>query len=236
MIPLKISFVTDKGPFRQNNEDALINYANSLLGVADGMGGHLAGEVASNILKTTFIDEYKNHENLPLDFLINSIKIANHEIFKKASTNEEYRGMGSTIAISLIKDMILSWAHVGDSRIYLYRDKVLKQITEDHSFYSEIIKQKKELTTDFNKKDSKHILTRAVGVSYSVKIDSGNLKLEPKDTILICTDGLSDYLKEEEITKILESIDENKANTLVKKALEEGSRDNITVIVVEIND
>lgn len=236
MIPLKISFVTDKGPFRQNNEDALINYDNSLLGVADGMGGHLAGEVASNILKTTFIDEYKNHENLPLDFLINSIKIANHEIFKKASTNEEYRGMGSTIAISLIKDMNLSWAHVGDSRIYLYRNKSLKQITEDHSFYSEIIKQKKELTTDFNKKDSKHILTRAVGVSYSVKIDSGNLKLEPKDTILICTDGLSDYLKDEEITKILESIDENKANTLVKKALEEGSRDNITVIVVEIND
>lgn len=236
MIPLKISFVTDKGPFRQNNEDALINYDNSLLGVADGMGGHLAGEVASNILKTTFIDEYKNQENLPLDFLINSIKIANHEIFKKASTNEEYRGMGSTISISLIKDMILSWAHVGDSRIYLYRDKVLKQITEDHSFYSEIIKQKKELTTDFNKKDSKHILTRAVGVSYSVKIDSGNLKLKPKDTILICTDGLSDYLKDEEITKILESIDENKANTLVKKALEEGSRDNITVIVVEIND
>lgn len=233
-----VSCATDKGLVRLQNEDSYLAYEGKTFAVADGMGGHAAGEIASNIIIDTIRDEVALKEGFSKEFLIDLVKEANSKIFRDASQNEEYAGMGSTISLLHLdlKDRNFIWVHVGDSRIYLLRDGELRQITTDHSFINELMQHQEEIPVEIDKNKGKNILTRAVGVAYTLKVDSGSEAYRPGDKFVLCTDGLTNMVADEVIKDICLGSEENKAQILVDEALANGGRDNVTCIVVEIYD
>lgn len=232
----KVFQATHVGKVRKNNEDALIVIEPETFVAADGMGGQAAGEVASGIL----IDTVKNF--LPLvpepwseEILTKSIKKANAKVLTAANENKNYRGMGTTATILHIYKNRAYYAHIGDSRLYRLRNKILEQITEDHSYVEYLVK-KGELTPEQAKvHPMKNILTQAVGAEENISVDSGSFRLDSEDIFLLCTDGLTNMVEDEKILKILlES--SNPADDLIQAALDGGGHDNISVIVVKVGE
>lgn len=232
----KVFQATHVGKVRKNNEDALIVIEPETFVAADGMGGQAAGEVASGIL----IDTVKNF--LPLvpepwseEILTKSIKKANAKVLTAANENKNYRGMGTTATILHIYKNRAYYAHIGDSRLYRLRNKILEQITEDHSYVEYLVK-KGELTPEQAKvHPMKNILTQAVGAEENISVDSGSFRLDSEDIFLLCTDGLTNMVEDEKILKILlESL--NPADDLIQAALDGGGHDNISVIVVKVGE
>ena len=213
----RIFQATHVGKVRHNNEDSLIVIEPETFVVADGMGGASAGEVASQMLVET-VKEFLSETPPPYNekILMQAIAIANNKILELARQNVEYHGMGTTATILYLNGKQAYFAHVGDSRIYRLRGDSLEQITEDHS-YVETLVRRGELT---------HEAARV----HPMK----NFPVETSDTFLLCTDGLTNMVDDENIKKILQTAP-NPADALIDAALSAGGRDNVSVIVVGVD-
>ena len=231
----KIYQATHVGNVRKNNEDSLIVIEPSTFVVADGMGGASAGEVASQLLVET-VKQFlaKNpapwHEKL----LAQAILLANDKILNLARRNSQYQGMGTTATILSLDEGKAYFAHVGDSRLYRLRGDFFEQMTEDHS-YVETLVRKGELTPEEARiHPMKNVLTQAVGAMPELQIDAANFSAQLDDVFLLCTDGLTNMVDDETIARILQT-SPNPADELINVALENGGRDNVSVIVVGID-
>lgn len=238
------SIYYNKGKTREKNEDDyLLSTDNDLkiIAVADGMGGHKAGEVASRIVIES-IEDYnfsENAENL-FDEINNVINQASKRLIEMGSNNKEFHNMGTTLSLGIIYDNLLYIGHVGDSRIYLFRNNKLNLLTTDHSLVNKLLKGKKIDKEQAFKHPQKHILTQALGLNKELKIENKEIEVKPGDLLLFCSDGLSDMVKDEEIKRILAaSNDMNKdidrlSRTLGEKALTNGGNDNITLLLIKL--
>ena len=235
---MKYASSTDIGFVRKLNEDYHMNYIAddfSLLVVCDGMGGHKAGEVASKKAVETVINYVKENENEnEKDYentLIKAITLANEEVYKDSENNSEHRNMGTTIVACLVYDDNAIVANVGDSRLYLYRDGELKQITVDHSLVNDLLSSgtiTEEEALDFAQKN---VITRSLGIQDTVDIDIFNIKLIKDDLILMCTDGLTSQLENEDIVDIIKK--ETDLDKITQNLIDEANDiegiDNITI-------
>ena len=231
----KIFQATHVGKVRYNNEDSLIVIEPETFVVADGMGGASAGEVASQMLVETVKNSLSKtprpwHEKI----LAQAILLANDKILNTARRHAEYHGMGTTATILSLDGERAYFAHVGDSRLYLLRNNIFKQITEDHS-YVETLVRRGELTAEEAKiHPMKNVLTQAVGAIANLYIDQANFPVERGDIFLLCTDGLTNMIDDELIFKILKTAEEPAAE-LIEAALNAGGKDNVSVIVVGVD-
>lgn len=238
---MRIGAVTDVGKQRRLNEDSYFVYRNeNLLGgmVADGMGGQNAGEVAS-AMATQIIKEYIiNSFNPDMDcmevgeMVRRAFLKANDKIYEYSKTDSELDGMGTTSTLAIIyRDKIIS-AHVGDSRAYLIDGGEIRQITKDHSYVQELL-LRGEITKEFaNRHPAKNYITRAVGADDILKVDI-NISDYHGETVLLCSDGLTNMLSDEQISEIIgenENLQQG-AEALVRLANKKGGLDNITVVV-----
>lgn len=239
-------YATDRGKVRMANEDAagiFYNQANQLLAiVADGMGGHQAGEVASqlavSIAKEQWEEQNEIHTPAATEEWINSLmdKI-NRDIYDHASEKAEYDGMGTTAVITICLPEFVTIAHVGDSRCYIYGDDELKQVTEDHSLVNELIRSGQISKGDAEVHPRKNVLLRALGTEQTTKIDSKTIHWNEGERLLLCSDGLSNKVTDNELASSLkrESSTNELTNELVHLANDRGGEDNITVAIIESN-
>lgn len=238
---MEYSKKTDIGRHRDLNEDSV--YAEEFEGyhlfiVADGMGGHLAGEVASQ-LAIDSVEHYVSNNFLSEDDklqLVNEAMLyANSSINKKSNSDPQYSNMGTTCDTVLYTDGTIYIGHVGDSRVYLYRDGEVKQLTRDHSLINDLI-ESGSLTIDEAKKNKqRNIITRALGGEYSLVVDLHKYEILNGDIILLCSDGLTNGVDDESIKSVLmdESSTADKSNKLIELSNASGGYDNSSVVVAE---
>jgi PPM family protein phosphatase len=249
---VRFSGATDVGRTRQHNEDAIYLPSDIRIGiVADGMGGHASGEIASRIAVETVADYYQRtaHEQ-PLTWpykvdrdaradvnrMITSIMLANLEIYERAQRDASCKGMGTTVVAVHFLDDTLVVGHVGDSRVYLLRDGKLSQLTEDHSLINDYIKMKRVTAEEAENWPHKNVIVRALGMKETVQVDI--IKETPRlgDCYLLCSDGLSGMLSDPQIAHVLQSeTDLDRAvDLLIAGANEEGGNDNISVVLARL--
>lgn len=235
---------TDVGRIRRSNEDSYGIYPDlHLYVVADGMGGHVAGEVASRLaveaIRSFLAATLKNGRSLfPSQRLIQAIQQANEHIIQTSKGDPRLLGMGTTVVAVLIDQDTAYIGHVGDSRAYLLRNQEIKQLTKDHSLLNKYLQ--KGLITPENSEGYpyKHIITRALGSQPLVEVDLQTFDLQPGDCFLLCTDGLTNMLTEEDIRTILTTMDndpEKGCRRLIEVANSKGGEDNITTILLQWN-
>ena len=227
---------SDTGRRRRRNED---NYVVSppLFAVADGMGGAQAGEVASELAASALRGEDSNglDGTARVDALIQE---ANRRIFDRASTDPTASGMGTTMTVALVEEMTVAIGHVGDSRAYLVRGEQMEQLTEDHSLVNELLKSGKLSEEEAQIHPQRSVITRAVGTDPDVDVDGFTIEAEDGDVFLICSDGLTDMVDDEEILELLHHHrdDLDKAvKSLVAAANRGGGDDNITAVAFRIS-
>lgn len=232
---VKVYTATDVGRVREVNEDSFTVIAPETYVVADGMGGHAAGEVASRILVDTAKELLDRPEVFYSELVLKKAVLrANDAILSQASEVPEYAGMGTTATLFHREGEQGIWAHVGDSRIYLLRGQELCQITRDHSLVEDLVENGSITREEARNHPRKNILTRAVGAEENLLVDTGSLRLQNGDRLLLCSDGLTNMVTDAQIQEILQDGHPmDKAAVLVQKALEAGGTDNITAIVVE---
>lgn len=226
---------TEKGNIRKNNEDSLFikefdGYL--ILAICDGMGGHNSGEVASS-MAVELVEKWRpvDEENL-LPSLKKLVEEININIYLKSKTSPELAGMGTTFSMAVIKNNKLYYAHVGDSRIYVYDEK-LKQITSDHTLVAELNKK----GIDVKEKNLSNYITRAVGVTTIETPDLGEIEIDNNCAVLLCTDGVTKYFTDEEIEEVLkDNKQSNVVDYIVDECLERGGKDNITCILAKIGE
>lgn len=239
---LKAFSITDIGRKRQLNEDYVVAVQDTvgrfpnLFIVADGMGGHKAGEYASRetaeIMQETIFHSTKMGTE---EIFREALAAANQRVYQDARSSQEREGMGTTVVACTIEGKQLSVMNVGDSRLYLVNEEGIHQVTVDHSLVEEMVREG-ILTRDKAKNHpKKNIITRAVGVMADVQPDFFKAELKEGDRILLCSDGLSNMLEDEELQLIVNSVGslEEKARMLVDAANGNGGRDNISVILIE---
>ena len=232
-IRLVVGAVTDVGLVRDHNEDGyLVDEAVGLLAVADGMGGHLGGEVASATALAALRRALADNGDLG-----RSVEIANDVVFERSISDRALRGMGTTLTAGLIDDDgHLLIGHVGDSRAYLWRDQQLSRLTTDHSLVEELMAAG-ELTEEEAERDPRRsMITRALGLEPNVTVDLYTVDLVAGDRIVLCSDGLTSMVRESEAVAILavESDPARAARHLVEAANAAGGVDNTTVVVADI--
>lgn len=243
---------TDVGRQRKHNEDHLLVAPRvDLYVVADGMGGHNAGEVASrlatksvqNFFEATVFDDIpeeaeqtRSGASYEARRLVAAVRKANHDIFEISNTFREHRGMGSTIVAVHYERVTgqLHIAHVGDSRVYRVRGGAIEQLTRDHSLVSDAMMMKPELTQEELSRLPKNIITRALGMTAKVQVDLRSEPVQAGDTYLLCSDGLSGMVDDEQILEVLTITDDpaEAADLLVSMANEAGGTDNITALII----
>jgi protein phosphatase len=236
---LRAGSATDVGQVRTNNEDQLL-VGDQLFAVADGMGGHAAGEVAAltavEALRASF-----DRKRTP-DGLADAVRHANRAVWDRAGDESELRGMGTTLTAGALVtedgEEMLTIAHVGDSRAYLLRDGELDQITDDHSLPAEMVRRGELAPEDAADHPQRHIVTRALGIEQDVEPDCIRILPYRGDRILLTSDGLTDELNDGQIASILRRYEDpdEAARELVRAAKDNGGRDNITVVVVDVLD
>lgn len=248
--------LTDVGSAREHNEDDfyLSDGDEALCVVADGMGGHRSGEIASAMAIRAIVDYYRdsmgetNGEEVveddgtprPMDEyrLIRAIQEANKAVFQAASDSELYRGMGTTIVSGFFTDKGVYLAHIGDSRAYRYRDGELVQQTEDHSLANEYVRMGILQAEDVEHFPYKNVITRACGLTDDVEVDVTFGEVEPGDLFILCSDGLTDMVPDRQVVEILKNNDDldDLCQELVDRANENGGADNITVILARVEE
>lgn len=232
---------THVGLVRENNEDALLVRKPYLFAVADGMGGYAAGEIASrSTIKAfeaaTYSLRHEQGEQNIRKIMLEAFAKANTHVYKMAVSNESYTGMGTTMtALYLPGDGLGYCCHVGDSRLYLYRDGCLEQLTRDHTFVADLQQQGKITEEEAFVHPQRHILLQALGVDEKVEADFFHFSLKPGDRLLLCSDGLSDMLRRKEIAAIIgDSNLTEAADRLLEQSLDNGGRDNVSLILIDL--
>lgn len=233
------------GIIRSNNEDSIYicnenDIIKNLYIVADGMGGHNGGEIASKSAIEFFLqyvnkyaDEKEISEGLS-DLLVGGITYCNKEVYQKSIENDDLNGMGTTFTCAAIANSKVTIAHVGDSRVYLHRKNTLVQLTKDHSYVMEMVKQGKITLDEAATHPKRNVITRAIGSEATVEADIFVENLEKDDILLICTDGLYSMVKDDKISEIIEEKKELQdiLNRLISEANDNGGRDNISAIII----
>ena len=228
------AFRSDTGRQRTANEDAYFAHA-PLFAVADGMGGAQAGEVASQIAVEALEPAGHGDESAEA-FLRRTLEVANARIHDVAKGDTSVSGMGTTLTAALLEGEEVSFAHVGDSRAYLYRDGELRLLTSDHSLVEELRRQGRLTDEQAEDHPQRSIITRALGPEAEVEIDTMTHSARPGDVYLLCSDGLTSMVKENRIAEILATAGglDSAASQLVAEANEAGGRDNITVVAFRL--
>jgi PPM family protein phosphatase len=235
-VRILIGHQTDIGRLRQRNEDSFLVEA-PLFAVADGMGGHRGGDVASAMTLETLGDG-RLPEHGPLDEVEERILRANRLVLERGEAERTLRGMGTTVTALVTEGDKAHLAHVGDSRAYLLRDGALQQLTEDHTLVQRMVREGRLRPEEAEHHPQRSILTRALGVEDELVVDKLTLPLLPGDRILLCTDGLTGMVDERDIQTVLERENDpqHAADLLVGLANEGGGDDNITVVVLHVLD
>ncbi|MDO4601768.1 MAG: Stp1/IreP family PP2C-type Ser/Thr phosphatase [Eubacteriales bacterium] len=239
---MRVYSATDVGQKRKMNqdyvfasEDAVGNLPN-LFVVADGMGGHNAGDFASSHAVEILVDEIrKDADYNPVKVIRHAIETANTEIIEQAQKDEGLRGMGTTMVVSTIVGQYAYVANVGDSRLYVVQGQI-QQITKDHSLVQEMVRLGEISPEEARNHRDKNIITRALGAEKTVDIDFFDLKLEAGDTILMCSDGLSNMVEDRKLEEIILGSEmelTEKGKTLIREANLNGGKDNIAIILIE---
>jgi protein phosphatase len=229
---------THVGLVRENNEDALLVREPYLFAVADGMGGYAAGEIASRATIKAFEAathslRHERGEHNIRSVLAEAFGKANAHVFKMAVSNDRFNGMGTTLtALYLVGDGNAYCCHIGDSRLYLYRDGRLVQLTRDHTYVADLLEQGKISADEALVHPQRHMLLQALGVEESVHADILHFAVRPEDRLLLCSDGLSDMLMDAEIGALLER--EDAADALLERSLNNGGRDNVSLILLKL--
>jgi serine/threonine protein phosphatase PrpC len=227
---------SDVGRQRSTNEDSLV-MAPPFFAVADGMGGAKAGEVASGLAVKVFEEEEESKE--PAEAQLSRIlQEANRRIFELSTGDESRRGMGTTLTAAKLADGDVSLAHVGDSRAYRLRDGALEQITKDHSLVAELERSGQISPEAAEHHPQRSIITRALGPEPDVEVDTYTVPGRPGDVFLLCSDGLTGMVSDEEVASILRGADSlaAAADELVQAANQSGGKDNITVVLFSLED
>jgi len=228
---------TDTGRQRDHNEDAFeLLPALGIAVLADGMGAHSAGEIASEIAVTTTLGILKQTAGLSAhDRLETAVLAAHGNILEKATSSSRYQGMGTTIVAVLLEDNQLTVAHVGDSRLYRLRKGELKALTSDHSLLQEFIDKGLYSPEEAKEKVARNILTRALGLESALKVDIATHTVQAGDRYLLCSDGLYEMVSDADIAGIMQGRLRGDAlcEELVDHANARGGKDNITVVLIE---
>ena len=235
---MKVVSATNVGNYRKNNEDFyFVNESKKLYILADGMGGHLAGERASKMATDIIASDFEKSKEIEsiedaIEILSSSIRDANREIFKSSEENEDYRGMGTTVSAGVILGDVLVYSNVGDSRIYkINRD--MEQITIDDSFVNYLIEIGEITEEEAKVHPKKNVLTKAMGTTADLDVSVNTLKMEKGDIFFFFFYGLTNMVSDEEIFKVIkENSPEDARDKLIALALENGGMDNITFILV----
>lgn len=237
---MKSFSITDIGMHRKMNQDDCfiseepVGNLPNLFIVADGMGGHNAGEYASRHTVETMVESARHaFRTHPEEILKDAIEEANGELLREAIRNSSMWGMGTTVVAAVITGNHLCAANVGDSRLYVVNEK-MRQVTMDHSYVEELVRRGEIDREAARNHPDKNIITRAVGVTREIEIDFFEERLEPGDRVLLCSDGLTNMIEEEEMHEIMREQQEaaGAALKLMEAANRNGGKDNITVIVI----
>lgn len=243
---MKISFMTDTGCMRSQNQDAVfassepIGSLPNLFLIADGMGGYSAGDYASK--KAIDLVKESIAKDLGTDAvpaIQHGITIANETIYQEACADADKAGMGTTmVAATIDGEKMLRVANVGDSRLYIVRDGELQQVTRDHSVIGEMVRKGEMTKEEARNHPKRNLITRAVGAEAKVRVDFFDVDVSDVTAILMCTDGLTTMVDESHILEILTSKDtiDDKTEKLIQNANDGGGKDNITVILIESLD
>jgi len=238
---LRMAAATDTGYLRVTNQDVALA-TSDLAAVADGMGGHLGGEVAARIAVEQLLEAYRRDRTT--DGLLAAVREANAAVYRRSKSDRSVRGMGTTLtAAAFIGDepdgrLQLALVNVGDSRAYLVngRERVIHKLTDDHSVVEEMVRSGELTPEEAAVHPHRHILTRVLGVEPLVEPDCWEIDLEPGSRLLLCSDGLTNELDEQDIAKVLldEADTDKAAEELVRLALQRGGIDNVTVVVLDV--
>jgi PPM family protein phosphatase len=236
-VKVRVGVRTDVGRVRERNEDAYL-IREPLFAVADGMGGHRGGDVASSMI----VDALENAEvgtDQPLGPLVELIKKANQDVLERGDADQGLKGMGTTLTAVVTDNDKLYLAHIGDSRAYLLRDGRLQRLTRDHTLVERMVEEGRLEPDQARRHPQRSILTRALGVDEDIEVDDLTVDpIQPGDRILLCTDGLSGMVDDEQIEGVLveESDPQRACDRLVELAIEAGGEDNVTVVVLDFVD
>ncbi len=246
---IEIFGLSDVGLVRDHNEDSIGNNQDlGLVVLADGMGGHRGGEVASAITVNTILDtladtlkktspggiDEKSGHSLESIAVHDAVTRANANVFNASNESSQYRGMGTTVVVLLFYDGRFTVAHVGDSRLYRYRDGELEQITRDHSLTQELVERGFYTAEQAEQSLNKNMVTRAVGIEETVEVDVFDGVVHPGDIYLLCSDGVTDMVKDGTINKTITNNSEDLeeiAAELIRVSNESGGKDNISAIL-----
>ena len=235
---MKVVSATNVGNYRKNNEDSYyVNESKNLYVLADGMGGHLAGERASKMATEIIGQDFAGDRQIKsiddaIEILSSSIRDANKKIFDSSQENEDYRGMGTTLSSGIILEDVLIYSNIGDSRIYRINEG-MEQITQDDSFVNYLIEIGEITEEEAKNHPKKNVLTKAMGTTSDIEVIVNTLDIKDKDVFLFCSDGLTNMVSDEEIFKIVkENSPEEARDMLLDLALKNGGMDNITFILV----
>ncbi|MQA29021.1 MAG: SpoIIE family protein phosphatase [Luteitalea sp.] len=241
--------VSDIGPARKTNEDSFAaDRQLQLLIVADGMGGHQAGEVASSLAVETIAAFVRRSEEVgecswpygidpELSFCSNrlrtAIHLANHRIFRTAEEHDEYAGMGTTVVCGLISGNRLSVGHAGDSRLYVFAEGALTQVTADDTWEATVLADESSSSLPPHVHSMRHVLTNVLGARESAEVHLHEQELSGGETLLLCSDGLHNVVEDHELCALLSSEDPlvEIGARLIDAALRRGSRDNVTIVL-----
>lgn len=226
------------GLVRKVNEDSFyISPNRDVLAVADGMGGYVGGEIASKTAVKAIAYYFENYTYAAPVQLEKAIQYANSCILSKTMIDPSLQGMGTTVSLVTLARGMAFWGHAGDSRIYLYRDHELKQISTDHTIVQVLLEKGKITEEEALEHPKRHVLTRAVGVDRDVVVDSGMFQVQPKDRILLCSDGLTSFVSKEDLHRVLDdyTLSEREIiNDLFTQVYENGAKDNVTAVLKTI--
>lgn len=234
---MRVLSFSEKGCIRKNNEDSfLVLQGEGLYAVADGMGGHRAGEVASStalhVLEKEVLKLVGLEGQALEDGLSGSFRHANQVIYESSTSDPENAGMGTTLTVLLVRSTSVAIAHVGDSRAYLWRDERLTSLTIDHSLVGELVRLGEISLEDAEKHPQRHVLMRAVGADPEVEVDCRSISLQTGDVFLLCTDGFSNLISDQELAQEFLKPDswEERFERLRQLTLERGAPDNFTAL------
>jgi serine/threonine protein phosphatase PrpC len=232
----RTAVATHTGRKRRHNEDAYVLQP-PLFAIADGMGGARAGEVASSLaaaaLQSGEVDGNGKERVTAL------IQAANRSVYERSSQDAEVAGMGTTMTVALVEDATVTLGHVGDSRAYVLRDGELEQLTDDHSLVAELVRGGKLSAEEAEHHPQRSVITRALGTDPDVDVDTFTVEAEDGDVFVLCSDGLTDMVGDDEIGEVLAGSRDNlkeAAEELVRRANKAGGQDNITVVAFEMTD
>jgi len=234
---MRVLSFSEKGCIRKNNEDSfLVLPSHGLFAVADGMGGHRAGEVASS----TAVQEL---EKLVINLgdvkgqalesgLAEAFAQANRVVYQSSTTEPEKAGMGTTLTVLLVRSKTAVIAHVGDSRAYLWRDEALTSLTKDHSLVGELVRLGQISIEEAEKHPQRHVLMRAVGADTEIQVDCRSISIQTGDVFLMCTDGFSNMISDQELAEEFLTLAswEDRFERLRQRTLERGAPDNFTAL------